>query len=187
MTSVLVPIADGTEEMEAVIIVDVLRRAGAEVCVASVMANRKTIKASRGVKIEADYLLAECPHDKWSLIALPGGMPGAEHLQQSVELMTIIQNQLEAQRWLAAICAAPAVVLGRHNLLTRFNATCHPAFRQELSRYAETVSDDAVVIDKHLITSQGAGTAMLFALTLVAKLFDDQKATEIAAGMVVNR
>jgi 4-methyl-5(b-hydroxyethyl)-thiazole monophosphate biosynthesis len=187
MTKVLVPIADGSEEMEAVIIIDVLRRAGAEVCVASVMDNRKTVTASRGVRIEADCLLADCVDKTWAMIALPGGMPGAEHLQHCDKLITLIRTQFETHRWLAAICAAPAVVLGRHGLINQFTATCHPAFQQELARYAGQITDDAVVTDNHLITSQGPGTAMLFALTLIASLFNDQKADEIAGGMVAHR
>lgn len=185
MNNVLVPVADGSEEMEAVITIDVLRRAGADVCVASVMDNRKIVTASRGVRIEADCLISECTAKTWDLIALPGGMPGAEHLQHCATLITLARTQLESKRPLAAICAAPAVALGRNGLIAEFTATCHPNFTKELAQYTgHVVTGEPVVADRHLITSQGPGTAMQFALTLVATLFDDNKAKEVADAMV---
>ncbi len=106
---VLVPIADGTEEIEAVCIIDVLRRAGADVTVASVESALQ-VTASRGVKIVADVLLEQCRDDTFDLIALPGGIPGAEHLRDSLLLEKLLQRQFKEDRWYAAICAAPAVV-----------------------------------------------------------------------------
>lgn len=184
MTNVLIPIADGTEEMEATIAIDVLRRAGATVDVVSVMNSQRTVLASRDVRIEADYLITECPNRLWDMIVLPGGMPGAQHLQQCGQLVSQIKSQLEAKRWVAAICAAPAVVLGRCGFLASSTATCHPSFQQELAQYANQVSSEPVVIDRNVVTSQGPGTAMQFALHLVAVLFDNKKALEIANAMV---
>ena len=182
MTRVLLPIADGSEEIEAVTVVDVLRRAGAEVTLASVMPQSR-VTASRGVVIEADCLLAECTDKSWDLIVLPGGMPGAEHLQASELLGKMLAEQRDAGRWLGAICAAPAVVLGRHGLLRDYRATCHSGFREELRAQVSEVSADRVVVDRNLITSQAPGTAMEFALQLVACLFGDKAAEKVAAPM----
>lgn len=182
MPSVLVPIADGSEEIEAVTIVDVLRRAKAEVTLASVMPAR-CITASRGVVIEADCLLQDCATDNWDLIALPGGMPGAEHLHNSAPLIALIREQFISGRWLGAICASPAVVLGRHGLISDYHATCHSAFRNELIKQVKETSDDAVVIDRNLITSQAPGTAMEFALSLVGALFSAEVEKEVAIPM----
>lgn len=185
MVSVLVPIADGSEEIEAVTIIDVLRRAGAEVTVASVMANRGVV-ASRGVNLVAECLITECAGKAWDAIALPGGMPGAEHLSGNEVLMTLVREQLVSDRVLGAICAAPAVVLGRHDLLQNRTATCYPGFQQELHAKVEHLVHQRVAIDGKLITSQGPGTAAEFALNIVAALFGDEKAAQVAAGMLTN-
>ncbi|WKT60339.1 DJ-1/PfpI family protein [Microbulbifer thermotolerans] len=179
---VLVPIADGSEEIEAVTIVDVLRRAKAEVTLASVMPERR-ITASRGVGIEADCLLQDCATGNWDMIAIPGGMPGAEHLHNSAPLIELITDQLKSGRWLGAICASPAVVLGRHGLISDYRATCHSAFRDELTGQVKETSNDAVVIDRNLITSQAPGTAMDFALSLVGALFSAEVEKEVAIPM----
>jgi len=178
---VLVPIADGTEEIEAVCIIDVLRRAGAEVTVASV--GTLQITASRGVRIVADRLIAECVDEVFDLIVLPGGIPGAEHLRDSPELKALLQRQKEENRWYGAICAAPAVVLEEHGLLEGTRATSHPAF---MDRLAPGSADDArVVVDGRCATSRGPGTALEFAIELVALLFGRAHAETVAAPMVV--
>lgn len=176
----LVPIADGSEEIEAVTIIDVLRRAGTKVTVASVQKRR--ITASRGVVIEADTLIADCADSIYDLIALPGGMPGAGHLQQSGVLKTLLEDQVRQGRLYAAICAAPAVVLHAHGLLAHKQATCHPNFMDTMSE--AVVSEKPVVVDDNCITSRGPGTAMAFALTLVEMLYDADKRQEIARPMV---
>lgn len=185
MAKVLVPIADGTEEMEAVIVIDVLRRAQVEVCVASVMPKRREITASRGVHITADKVLEDCTDETWDMIVLPGGMPGAAYMHDSVPLIQLLRRQLNAGRQLAAICAAPAVVLGRHGLIRSATATCYPAFQQELSSQIAAVSQERVVVDGKLITSQGPGTAMEFALQLVDVLCGSEISIEVAKAMVV--
>lgn len=184
MAKVLVPIADGTEEMEAVIIVDILRRAQVEVRTASVMPGRKEITASRGVRLAADALLDDCTEQSWDMIVLPGGMPGATHLHDSTALLKLLREQIAAQRWTAALCAAPAVVLGRHKLIPHATATCYPGFQQELAGQVAQLSEAKVVVDGKLITSQGPGTAMAFALRLVELLAGAEKAREVAEGMV---
>jgi 4-methyl-5(b-hydroxyethyl)-thiazole monophosphate biosynthesis len=178
---VLVPLADGTEEIEAVCIVDVMRRAGASVTVASVDALQVT--ASRGVKLVADVLIDECADTRYDLIALPGGMPGAEHLRDSAALEGLLRRQREAGRFYGAICASPAVVLHHHGLLRGRRATCHPAFVDQLGN-TEAV-DSRVVVDGPCVTSRGPGTALEFALKLVEILFGEEKAREVAGPMLV--
>jgi 4-methyl-5(b-hydroxyethyl)-thiazole monophosphate biosynthesis len=177
---VLVPIADGTEEMEAVVIIDVLRRAGAEVTVASVGALQVT--ASRGVKLVADTTIEACREKVFDLIVLPGGIPGAEHLRDSSVLTDLLTRQRARDRWYGAICAAPAVVLAHHGLLGPEQATCHPAFVDQLPDASR--ADRPVVVAGRCVTSQGAGTALAFALRLVELLFDRATADGVATGMV---
>jgi len=178
---VLVPIANGTEEIEAVCIIDVLRRAGASVTVASV--DTLQVTASRGVKLVADRLIADCVNETYDLIALPGGMPGAEHLRDSKDLEKLLKVQQQKGRFYAAICASPAVVLQHHGLLERRRATCHPSFIHQLEN--TDAVETQVVMDGTCITSRGPGTAIEFALKLVELLYDQQKAKEIAQHMVV--
>jgi 4-methyl-5(b-hydroxyethyl)-thiazole monophosphate biosynthesis len=178
---VLVPIADGCEEMEAVVVIDTLRRAGAKVVVASV--GQHQITASRGVKLVADCLLGECLNDTFDLIVLPGGIPGAEHLRDSKELIQLLARQVESGRLFGAICAAPAVVLQHHGFLVGRRATCHPSFQTQLADRSQV--DSRVVVDGPCVTSQGPGTALEFALTLVALLWGEEKAKAVAAPMVV--
>ncbi len=177
---VLVPVADGSEEIEAVCIIDVLRRAGAEVTVASV--GELQITASRGVKLVADTCITDCTDKTYDCIALPGGMPGAEHLRDSKELITLLRHQTDGGRLFAAICAAPVVVLQHHGLLGGRRATSHPGFSDALEK--EEVGS-RVVVDGNCVTSRGPGTAIEFALTLVEILFGKEKADEVSAPMLV--
>lgn len=178
---VLVPIADGTEEIEAVTIIDVLRRAGAKVTVASV--NALQVTASRGVKLVADCLIAECREQTFHLVVLPGGIPGAENLRDNKILKEMLQQQQTAGRWYGAICASPAVVLAGHGLLEGRQATCHPDFMKALP--AAYAADAPVVADGHCVTSRGPGTALHFSLTLVELLFGAEQREKVAAPMVL--
>jgi 4-methyl-5(b-hydroxyethyl)-thiazole monophosphate biosynthesis len=178
---VLVPIAEGTEEIEAVSIIDVLRRAGAAVTVASV--SELQITASRGVKLVADRLIGECVDETYDLVVLPGGMPGAEHLRNSKELKRILTQQQDQGRLYGAICAAPAVVFQHHGLLSGRQATCHPSFVNYLDNVDSVES--RVVVDGNCVTSRGPGTALEFALKLVELLYGEDKAREVAGPMVI--
>jgi protein deglycase len=178
---VLVPVADGSEEIEAVTIIDVLRRAGADVTVASV--DGLQITASRGVKLVADCLIGECREREYDLVVLPGGMPGAEHLRDNAILKEILVRQSGAGHLFGAICAAPAVVLESHGLLHNRKATCHPGHIKSL--HDPSAAAEAVVVDGNCVTSQGPGTALAFALKLVELLFGREKMEAVAAPMVV--
>jgi 4-methyl-5(b-hydroxyethyl)-thiazole monophosphate biosynthesis len=180
---VLVAIADGIEEIESVCIIDVLRRAGADVTVASVGALEVT--ASRGVKLVADVLIDECVGKSFDVIALPGGMPGAEHLRDCETLIKMLAEQKASGRIYAAICASPAVVLGAKGLLDDRKATCHPGLWDKL-RCGRKV-DGRVVSDGNCVTSRGPGTAIEFALELVGLLFGRDKADAVAGPMLVAR
>jgi 4-methyl-5(b-hydroxyethyl)-thiazole monophosphate biosynthesis len=178
---VLVPIADGTEEIEAVCIIDVLRRAGAAVTVAST--GELQVIASRRVKLVADKLIADCMDETYDLVVLPGGMPGATHLRDSKELVSILTQQKNQGRLYGAICAAPAVVLQYYGLLGKRQATCHPGFVSHLENMDSVES--RVVVDGNCVTSRGPGTALEFALKLVELLYDEEKAKEVADPMVI--
>ncbi|MCF8050583.1 MAG: DJ-1/PfpI family protein [Desulfobacterales bacterium] len=179
---VLVPIADGSEEIEAVCIIDVLRRAGAEVTVASVEKDLQ-ITASRGVKIVADAKIDDCANEEFDLIVLPGGMPGAERLRDSEPLAALLRRQKESEKPYAAICAAPAVSLQPHGLLEGRKATAHPGFVDQLQD--PSAAESRVVADGIVVTSRAPGTAIEFALALVALLFGEKKAEEVAGPMLV--
>lgn len=179
---VLVPVADGSEELEAVAIVDVLRRAGANVTIASVT-DDMVLTGSKGVKLVADRLLSDCAHETFDLIALPGGMPGAEHLRDSPDLTGLLKNQADEGRLYAAVCASPAVALCPHGLLQGKRFTCHPNFAQFVPQ--AQLSTDPVVVDGNLVTSRGAGTAVEFALALVGLLYNPDKAQEVRKGMAI--
>lgn len=179
-TQVLVPIADGIEEIEAVTIIDVLRRAGAEVTVASVGTTLQ-VTASRGVKLVADRRIGECAGRQYDCIALPGGMPGAEHLRDSKPLIELLKTQQQQGKLYAAICASPVVALLPHGLLPK-NATCYPSFADQLPN--PKMAKQRVVVDGHCVTSGGPGTALEFALELVRQLFGDAKAKQVADPML---
>lgn len=179
--NVLVPIADGSEELELIAVVDILRRAGATVTIASV--GPLQITGSKGIRIGADRLIGECLGEIFDLIVLPGGMPGAGHLRDCELLIDYIRRHNDEGRLLAAICAAPVVILHHHNLLKGRNFTCHPYLTQLLG--STKTSESAVVVDKKLVTSRGAGTAVQFSLKLVEILYDRQKVRDVAAGMAL--
>lgn len=185
-TRVLVPIANGTEEIEAVCIIDTLRRAGAEVTVASVEATLQ-VTASRQTKLVADTSIADCVNVIYDCIAIPGGMPGAERLRDCEILTAMLHDQHDAGRLYSAICAAPVVVLQHHGLLAGRTATCHPSFVSHLQNPVHV--EKRVVVDDtgngRCITSRGPGTAIEFALALIEALYGAEKMQEVRTQMLV--
>jgi len=179
--TVLVPIADDSEEIETACITDTLVRAGASVTVASVMDGRLQVKMSRGLKVVADEGIADCAERSWDAIVLPGGMPGAEHLRDCQTLTKMLKEHSGAGKTTAAVCASPAVVFAAHDILPA-SATCYPApaFKERVPDW----SASSVVVDGHVVTSQGPGTSLTFALKLVEILFSREKSEEIAAQML---
>jgi len=178
--SVLVPLADGTEEMEAVILVDVLRRAGIRVVTAA-LANR-TVTASRGVRLTADALWSDARLQAFDAIALPGGAQGAASLAVEPTVLDLIRQYHAEGKLVAAICAAP-LVLQSAGILGGRRVTCHPAVRERLQTGA--YCPDRVVTDGNVMTSQGPGTSFAFALAIVARLAGAPQADAVAAGLVL--
>ncbi len=178
---VLVPVAQGTEEMEAITIIDVLRRAGTNVVVASV--DEIIIKASQGTEFKAETLIKDCMDDPFDLIVLPGGIPGAMNLRDSKELETLLKRQARQNKLYGAICASPAVVLHHHGLVTPGNVTCHPGFVDAIDN--GNILESKVVVDGNCVTSRGAGTACDFALTLVELLYSKEKKHQVMQGLAL--
>jgi len=174
---VLVPIAHGSEELETVTIVDVLRRAGAEVTLASV--DGLQVTCSHGLRITADCGIEACTGRTWDAIVLPGGMPGAEHLRDCVALIHMLRAQVAAGRLYAAICASPAVVLHHHGLL-KGKATCYPGFERGMTGYEPA----HVVEDGQCITASGPGAALAFALAVAAALAGRARAEQVRRAML---
>eukprot|EP00252_Welwitschia_mirabilis_P024971 TRINITY_DN7634_c0_g1_i3.p1 TRINITY_DN7634_c0_g1~~TRINITY_DN7634_c0_g1_i3.p1 ORF type:complete len:297 (-),score=48.56 TRINITY_DN7634_c0_g1_i3:81-926(-) len=180
---VLIPIGFGTEEMEAVILIDVLRRAGSDVTVASVESDLQ-IQCSRKVQLLADTDISNCTGELFDLVVLPGGMPGSTRLKECEVLQGIVKKQAEDGRLYGAICAAPAVALEAWGVLKGLQATCHPSFINQLS--SSRAVNSKVQKDGIVTTSQGPGTAMEFALSLVEQLYGKDKAGEVATHMVMH-
>jgi protein deglycase len=186
MKRVLVPIANGSEEIEAITLVDVLRRAGCHVTLASIETSLH-ISASRGVNIIADCFISDCEDEIFDLVALPGGMPGATNLAQSQALSQILERQRQRMGAIGAICAAPAVVLGSKGWLKGKKVTGYPAFWQQLRDQGALVSDALVVQDGTLFTSQGPASAMAFAVTLAKFLVADETAQAVCEGLLLDK
>lgn len=179
MPSALVPLADGFEEIEAVTIIDVLRRADIDVTVAGLEAGPVT--GSHGISIEPDMTLAEASGGDYDMIALPGGLPGAEHLANNQRLISLLQDAAAAQKPVAAVCAAP-MALKAAGLLQGKKATSYPGV---LDGSDADWREQPVVIDGTIITSMGPATVMEFALTLVETLCGAQKRQELEDRMLI--
>ena len=182
MAKALVPIANGSEEMETVIIVDVLRRAGWDVVLAGVGA--KAVTASRGVKVVADAEWHEVDPAEFDLLVIPGGMDGTNTMRRDEGILETVRCFHQSDRIVAAICAGP-LVLQAAGVLTGKRATCHPAVVDELTCTRRL--DDRVVRDGAIVTSQAPGTAMEFALALIDAVDGWQAAEKVAAGLVLAR
>ncbi len=179
MPSAAVLLAPGFEEIEAVTIIDVLRRAGVDVRILGQDEGRVT--GAHDIRIEVDQLFGDAWED-WDAVILPGGMPGSTNLRDDERVMGLLKRQREAGRLVAAICAAP-IALGAAGLLDGLQATCYPGFEDQLG---EAITSAArVVVDEGVVTSRGPGTAMWFALQLVAQLCGQDKADELAKAMLV--
>lgn len=180
MKKIGVFLADGCEEIEALTVVDIARRAGMEVAMISV-SGEKQVKSSHNVTFLTDIPAEYMDFDMLDGIVLPGGMPGTLNLGANEIVQKIIYEFAEKGKLVAAICAAPSV-LGEAGLLQGKNATCHPGFEEKLLG-ANTSTED-VVVDGNIITSRGMGTAIPFALEIIRYFTDDSKVAEICKGLV---
>jgi 4-methyl-5(b-hydroxyethyl)-thiazole monophosphate biosynthesis len=179
--TVLIVLAEGFEEIEAITPTDVLRRAGVEVIVAGV--GKREVTGAHGITVETDTLLEQYGEIPDALV-LPGGMPGAENLQKSEALKTILQKMKKSNRLIGAICASPAVVLAPNGVLDGKKATCFPGFEEGLGPKV-TFSEERVVCDGQVITSRGPGTAFEFSLELVSQLVGAEKASQLAQNLLL--
>jgi len=182
---VLVPLADGFEEVEAITIFDVLRRAGADVTLADLGAPSalRRARGAHGLEVVTATSLDSIEIDDFEAVVLPGGIPGATNLRDDARVIAALKYMRERGRWTAAICAGP-IALATAGLLEGERATSYPAFRDRLGG-AEVVTDERVVVSGRVVTSVGPGTALDFSLCLVGVLCGPDLANEIASAMIV--
>ncbi len=180
MASVLVPLAEGCEELEAVTIIDLLVRAGVEVVTAGL--DEGAITASRGVVLMPQTSLDEALKRDYDMVVLPGGMPGAANLDGDPRIHKLLRKMADSGKFTAAICAAPRV-LANAGLLSGKRATSYPGHLDKMDLPDVEYRQEAVVQDGKVITSRGPGTAMDFALTLIEQLVGREKRDEVEAAL----
>jgi len=181
MSTAVVILADGFEEIEAVTQIDVLRRAGVDVTVAGLAGDRA--RGAHEIEIATDILLEELEFEP-DMVVLPGGMPGSKNLGENRGVVKLLKTQDGAGRKIAAICAAPAFAPVEAGVLDGKRATCYPSFERHFGPTTVAV-EDRVVVDRNVTTSRGPGTALEFALELAEQLAGKAKADELRAGMLV--
>ncbi len=173
-------LATGFEEIEAITVIDVMRRAGMDVKTVSITGHR-TVTGAHGVSVQADSLYEETDFITPEWLIIPGGMPGAKNLAEFAPLNTLLTAQALSGK-IAAICAAPAVVLAPLGILKGVEATCYPGFEKDM---AEAVVRDAPVIAlDRIITANGPSSALRFALAIVANSMGESVAQEVGSGML---
>jgi 4-methyl-5(b-hydroxyethyl)-thiazole monophosphate biosynthesis len=181
MSKVLVPLAQGCEELEAITIIDLLVRAGIEVTTAGL--DNKPVTASRGTTIIPDTSIDTVLEQTFDLIVLPGGLPGANHLRDDKNIQTLLKNHADKGKYIGAICAAPIAVAAA-GLLEGRKATAYPGVLEALANEKIDVKASAIEIDGNIVTSRGPGTAMDFALTLIELLEGPAKRDEVNKQLV---
>lgn len=169
-------LAEGFEEVEAITTIDLLRRADLDVNVISIYDKNKVVGANR-ISVETDMLIQNFNAEDYNMIILPGGMPGTLNLQGNIQLMEAVKLFARQDKWLAAICAAPSI-FGELGLLDGKKATSYPGFENKLE--GAILTTEGVAVDGKIITSRGVGTAISFALTIIANLSGKEKSDEIA-------
>ena len=177
---VLIPLAQGCEELEAVTIIDLLRRAEVQVITASL--DEKPITASRGTKLIADTTLDRVMDTKFNMVILPGGLPGADYLNADQRIHEILKQTIADNNFVAAICAAPKV-LASAGLLKNKKVTAYPGVLENLESNDYEITGVAVQQDGQVLTSRGPGTAMDFALEIIACLLGAAKRQEVETAL----
>lgn len=180
MDTILIPIAAGFEETEAVANIDIFRRAGLKVVTAGV--GDKVITGDHGIRLETDTKLSEVDAADFSAVVLPGGVPGANNLRDSSKLLSVIRTIAENGGLCAAICAAP-IVLEAVGVLEGKQATSYPGFGEQMP--SANYQEDRVVVDGNLITGRGPGVSFEFALTVVEYLLDKEQRHDLEAAMLI--
>ena len=180
MKKVYVFLADGFEDVEALIPVDVLRRGGVDVTTVSI-SDFPLVTSAHGVNIEADIMFEQGDFSDADLIFLPGGMPGASNLFAHKGVCKVVVDQFAAGKKVAAICAAPGVVLGQLGILEGKKATCYPGFEQMLD--GATYTADLVTVDGNVTTAEGPAAAFPYAYELLSQLVSKEVSDQVAEGM----
>lgn len=178
MKKIIVPLAPGFEEIEALTVVDILRRAGAEVTLAGTIEG--PIEGRSRIKVLTDASLDAVMDKDYDMVVLPGGAVGAENLKKDLRVKKIIEGIYKKGAFVTAICAAPKV-LSAIGITKGKNITSHPTVRGELEG---NISEERVVIDGNLVTSQGPGTAMEFSFKLVEMLYGQDAVKEVNKGVL---
>lgn len=179
---VVIFLANGCEEVEALTQIDVLRRAGIEVQGVSIT-NEKVIKGAHGINFMADCTIYDIDFDKVEMVVLPGGLAGRNNLMASKETVTVCKKFNELGKFVTAICASPSI-LGENGILEGKRAACYPGFEKQCHG-AEITADEKVVRDGNIITSRGPATAMDFAIELVRAIAGDRIADKTAEGLLL--
>lgn len=177
---VLVPLATGFEEIEALTIIDILRRANVEVVMAGLESLH--VKGAHGIVVVADTLINELDGNNFDMIALPGGLPGATNLAADAKVQSLLKEFDAKGKAIAAICAAPYALHTAGVLKNSY--TCYPGFQSKIGREGYNAKDK-VVIDANITTSQGPSTAMLFALSLVEQLCSREMSENLAKDLLL--
>ena len=180
MAKVYVFMADGFEDVEALIPIDVLRRGGVDVTLVSTTEDI-IVESAHGVGIRADIMFTACDFSDADLLMLPGGMPGASNLFEHEGVCQALKLQVAAGKKIAAICASPAIVLAQLGLLDGKKATCYPGFERLLEKADYT--GELVTVDGNITTGEGPAAAFPYAYTILADLTDQATADQIAEGM----
>lgn len=180
MSKIAIFFATGYEEIEALTVVDICRRCNVEIDMVSVT-EEEQVTGSHGISVEMDKLFSEANFEEYDMLVLPGGMPGTRNLEAHEGLMAQVDAFCGAGKYIGAICAAPSV-FGHRGILKGKNACCYPGFESHLE--GATVSTNPVEVDGNVITSRGMGTAIEFALAIVALFCGTEKAEEMAKSII---
>lgn len=178
-------LADGFEEIEALATVDIMRRAGMTVITVAVGSKNNIVTGAHGVPVTADKSINDIDADDAEWLIMPGGMPGSTNLAACDKLNDIINKHWLKGGKIAAICAAPAVVLGPLGVLRGQEATCYPSFKDDLVKAGGKYTDNRVVISGNLITANGPSSAFVFAFAIVSETLGDDVTSSVASGMLV--
>ena len=183
--TVAIMLADGFEEVEALAVADVLYRAGVRADLISVT-DARHVTSSHGIRVVADLMLEDVDLSAYSLLFLPGGMPGTLGLKATPAIQAEVLRRADAGQPVAAICAAPSI-LAELGVLEGRHATANPAFVKAIAAGGAIVHENPVVVDEFIITSRGAGTALELGLEIVRYLLGDEAVDEVARGVVLAR
>ncbi len=177
-------LAPGFEEVEALTVVDIMRRAGLDVKTVSILDQQYVVTGAHGIQVAADLLMPEVETESAEWLIIPGGMPGATNCAACSPLTTMLVDHYKKGGKIAAICAAPAVVLAPLGIFVGKEATCYPGFENALGKGGMTAKGDRVVSLSQLITANGPASAMAFALSIVSSSCGQGVAEDVAAGLL---